>query len=253
VPQVVESVRALVFDAYGTLFDVRAVTDSCAGIAVEPARFVALWRAKQLEYAFLRSLMRRYEDFWSITRAALRYAAAATDTQLSAEQEDGLMESWFRVAPFTDVEPALHALVGHNLLLAILSNGAPDMLTRLVTATRLDGYFRALLSVDSVRVYKPDPAVYVLAERALSLPRDELLFVSSNFGMWPGPTSSACGSVGSTAMARGLTSLAFSPIIHLRAWLICRRWSLIENVHHTSLKYKYYDISYKLFVPAYLS
>ena len=173
--------RALVFDAYGTLFDVRAVADSCAGIAAEPTRFVALWRSKQLEYAFLRSLTRRYEDFWLITRAALRYAAATTDTQLSLEHEDALMESWFRVAPFSDVEPALRALVGRNLPLAILSNGAPDMLARLVTATGLDGYFRALLSVDSVRVYKPDPAVYALAERALSLRRDELLFVSSNF------------------------------------------------------------------------
>src|SRR5262245_4057156 len=173
--------RALVFDAYGTLFDVCAVADSCVGIAVEPASFVALWRAKQLEYAFLRSLMRRYEDFGSITRAALRYAAAATGTPVAAEQEDALMESWFRVAPFPDVEPALRALVGRNRPLAILSNGTPEMLMRLVAATGLDGYFRALLSVDTVRTYKPDPAVYAQAERALGLRRAELLFVSSNF------------------------------------------------------------------------
>ena len=173
--------RALVFDAYGTLFDVRAVADSCTGVAADPAGFVALWRAKQLEYAFLRSLMRRYEDFWSVTRAALRYAAAATHTPLAVEQEEALMESWFHVAPFPDVAPALRALADRSLPLAILSNGAPDMLARLVAATGLDGYFRALLSVDAARVYKPDPAVYVLAERALGLPRAELLFVSSNF------------------------------------------------------------------------
>jgi 2-haloacid dehalogenase len=172
--------RALVFDAYGTLFDVRAVADACAGVAADPAGFVALWRAKQLEYAFLRSLMRRYEDFWLVTRAALRYAAATTRTPLTAQEEEALMESWFYVAPFPDVVAALHALVERNLPLAILSNGAPSMLARLVAATGLDGYFRALLSVDAVRVYKPDPAVYVLAERALGLARAELLFVSSN-------------------------------------------------------------------------
>jgi 2-haloacid dehalogenase len=172
--------RALIFDAYGTLFDVRAVADSCAGVVADPAGFVDVWRAKQLEYAFLRSLMRRYEDFWSVTRAALRYAAAATHTPLATGQEEALMESWFRVAPFPDAEPALRTLVASNLPLAILSNGAPDMLARLVAATALDGYFRALLSVDSVRVYKPDPAVYALAERGLGLPRAELLFVSSN-------------------------------------------------------------------------
>jgi 2-haloacid dehalogenase len=173
--------RALVFDAYGTLFDVRVVAEACTGVAADPAGFVALWRAKQLEYAFLRALMRRYEDFWSVTRAALRYTAAATGTPLAAEQEGTLMESWFRVAPFPDVEPALRALAARNLPLAILSNGAPEMLARLVATTGLDSYVRALLSVDSVRSYKPDPAVYALAERALSQPRAELLFVSSNF------------------------------------------------------------------------
>src|SRR6266496_3321087 len=77
------AMRAIVFDAYGTLFNVAAVSQACAGIAADPTGFVALWRAKQLEYAFLRALMRRYADFWSVTRDALRYAAAATGTALT--------------------------------------------------------------------------------------------------------------------------------------------------------------------------
>jgi 2-haloacid dehalogenase len=174
-------VGALVFDAYGTLFDVRAVGEACAGVATDPAGFVALWRAKQLEYAFLRTLMRRYADFWTVTRDALRYAAAATGMSLTGEQEAALMEAWYSVTPFPDAVPALRELAARGLPLAILSNGAPEMLARLVAATGLEGYFRTLLSVDAVSSYKPDPAVYALAERALDLPREQLLFVSSNY------------------------------------------------------------------------
>src|SRR5919108_6047544 len=103
-------IRALVFDAYGTLFDVAAVSRACAGVAADPSRFVALWRAKQLEYAFLRALMRRYVDFWAVTRDALRYTAAATATALTVEEEAALLDAWYHVAPFPDVEPALRDL-----------------------------------------------------------------------------------------------------------------------------------------------
>jgi 2-haloacid dehalogenase len=174
-------IRALVFDAYGTLFDVAAVSHACAGVAADPSRFVALWRAKQLEYAFLRALMRRYVDFWAVTRDALHYAAAHTGIALTAEQQAALLDAWYHVAPFPDVEPALRDLSARGLRLAILSNGTPEMLARLVAATGLASYFSKLLSVDAVQTYKPDPAVYVLAERELGLRREELLFVSSNF------------------------------------------------------------------------
>ena len=174
------STRAVVFDAYGTLFDVAAVRHACAGVAAEPERFVALWRAKQLEYAFLRSLMGRYADFAQVTAEALEYAAAATATPLEAAQRDALMEAWFAVAPFPDSVPALQALQERGTKLAILSNGTPAMLHRLVAATGLLGVFSHLLSVDSVRRYKPDPAVYALIEPALGLPPAQVMFVSSN-------------------------------------------------------------------------
>src|SRR5262249_348616 len=154
---------------------------ACAGIAADPARFAALWRAKQLEYAFLRALMRRYADFWSVTRDALRYAAAATGTLLEPDQEAALMEAWFHVTPFADAEPALRALTARGLTVAILSNGATAMLERLARTTRLADYFDRLLSVDMVQSYKPDPLVYELIERELGARPEETLFISSNF------------------------------------------------------------------------
>lgn len=173
--------RALVFDAYGTLFDVTTVRYACAAVAADPAQFAALWRAKQLEYAFLRALMQRYADFWSVTRDALRYAAAATETHLEPDQEDALMEAWLHVRAFADAEPALRALAARGLSLAILSNGTPTMLNRLADATGLAGYFSAVLSVEAVQSYKPTPAVYALIERQLGVRPEETLFVSSNF------------------------------------------------------------------------
>jgi len=173
--------RAIVFDAYGTLFNVAALNRACAGIAADPTGFVALWRAKQLEYAFLRALMRRYADFWSVTRDALRYAAAATGTALAPAQETTLLEAWYQVEPFPDVLPALYELKVRGLTLAILSNGAPPMLERLVRETGLVSMFDRLLSVDAVQTYKPEPAVYGLIERELGVAREAVLFVSSNF------------------------------------------------------------------------
>lgn len=173
--------RALVFDAYGTLFNIAAVSQACASIAADPDGFVALWRAKQLEYAFLRALMRRYADFWSVTRDALRYAAAATGTALTPQQEAELLEAWYQVEPFPDVLPVLRELKARGLTLAILSNGAPPMLERLVRETGLAGMFDRLLSVDAVQTYKPEPAVYALIERELGAAREAALFVSSNF------------------------------------------------------------------------
>jgi 2-haloacid dehalogenase len=173
--------RALVFDAYGTLFNVAAVGQACAGITADPSGFVALWRAKQLEYAFLRALMRRYADFWSVTRDALRYAAAATGTALAPAQETALLEAWYQVEPFPDVLPALRELKTRGLALAILSNGAPPMLERLVRETGLAGMFDRLLSVDAVQTYKPEPAVYALIERELGVAHEAVLFLSSNF------------------------------------------------------------------------
>lgn len=174
-------VQAVVFDAYGTLFNVAALSRACAGVAHDPAGFIAIWRAKQLEYAFLRALMQRYAGFWNVTRDALRYAASAANTPLTPDQETTLLDAWYQVEPFPDAVPVLRELRARGLRLAILSNGEPPMLERLVRETDLDGEFDRLLSVDAVQTYKPDPLVYALIERELQVAPAATLFVSSNF------------------------------------------------------------------------
>ncbi len=172
--------RAVVFDAYGTLFDVRALEHACADLVPDAARFVAAWRAKQLEYTFQRALMRRYVGFREVTRSALRYAAATAGAALTVEQQATLMEEWHRLTPFPGAESVLRALAQRGLTLAILSNGEPEMLARLLAAGGLEAYFGRVLSADAVRSFKPDPVVYAIAEQELKLERPEILFVSAN-------------------------------------------------------------------------
>jgi len=168
-------VDALVFDAYGTLYDVHSVVRRCE--TCFPGKGTALsqlWRAKQLEYTWQRSLMQRYAPFSQVTREALAYSCAALGLRL-AEHESALMDEYLRLAPFPEVRPALARLPGKK---AILSNGSPDLLEPLVRNSRL--HFDAVLSVDELRIYKPAPQVYELAVRRLGVPKEKIAFVSSN-------------------------------------------------------------------------
>jgi 2-haloacid dehalogenase len=170
---------ALVFDAYGTLFDVHSVTREAE--VRWPGRGEALsrqWRAKQLEYTWLRSLMGRYEDFAQVTRDALRYACAALALPLDAAAEAPLLEAYRRLELFPDVRETLAALGTRKL--AILSNGSPEMLAAVVRNAGLDGLIPRVLSVDALRVYKPDPRVYGLAVQALGTFAPQTGFVTSN-------------------------------------------------------------------------
>lgn len=171
--------KALVFDAYGTLFDVHSVIRLCDELW--PGRGTALshlWRTKQLEYTWQRSLMRRYEDFDSVTVDGLRYACAALGVSLSDSQVKRLREAYLSLAPFPEVKDALKAL--SRLRLAILSNGAPSMLDPVVANAGLNGVFCAVMSVDPIHIYKPAPDVYQLAVETLGVPKNEIGFVSSN-------------------------------------------------------------------------
>lgn len=170
---------ALVFDAYGTLFDVHSVIALCERFW--PGRGAALsqqWRAKQLEYTWQRSLMRRYQDFSRITEAALRHACATLGLELSHAQETELMQQYLRLELYPDAMPALQSLGGHKL--AILSNGSPDMLDPLIANCGLGPLLDAVLSVAEVGTFKPDPRVYQLASERLNLPLEAIGFVSSN-------------------------------------------------------------------------
>src|SRR5262245_841885 len=156
----VAAIAGYVFDAYGTLFDVHSVIETGREITADPLALSTLWRQKQLEYTWLRSLMGRYEDFWMVTEAALRHAVrrlglAASDADLAR-----LMNAYLTLACFPEVPEALARLAGRPR--AILSNGAPRMLAAAVASSRLDGLVEHMISVDHVKTYKPAPAAYAL-------------------------------------------------------------------------------------------
>jgi 2-haloacid dehalogenase len=170
--------RAFVFDAYGTLFDVHSVVEAARAVTPDPHALSLLWRQKQLEYTWLRSLMGRYQDFWLVTGQALRFALRRLGITAGESQIEALMSAYLTLSPFPEVPAALRALRGRPL--AVLSNGSPRMLESAVRSSGLGAAFDHVLSVDTVGVYKPSPLVYDLAVRALNLPAGEVLFVSSN-------------------------------------------------------------------------
>jgi 2-haloacid dehalogenase len=171
--------HAFLFDAYGTLFDVHSVVEAGRALTDDAAALSALWRQKQLEYTWLRSLMGRYEDFWAVTESALRFAVERLALRATETQIQALMHAYLSLAAFPEVRPALERL-GADAPLGILSNGSPRMLTSVVERSDLGALFRHVLSVDRVRVYKPSPAVYAMGPAAFGVPAGDILFVSSN-------------------------------------------------------------------------
>jgi 2-haloacid dehalogenase len=175
--------KAIFFDAYGTLFDVSGVATACAAVCPRPDAFVEGWRRRQLEYSWLRSLMGRYVDFEQVSADALAATAEAEGVELDEEGRRQLLAAWLRPAAFPDVSDTLVLLSQHPRVanrLGILSNGSPAMLATVLEHAGLSNRFRWVLSVDAVKVYKPSPAVYDLAVQASGSPRERILFVSSN-------------------------------------------------------------------------
>src|SRR5258708_5055955 len=172
--------RAFVFDAYGTLFDVHAAIARHRDAAgPEADRFSEIWRSKQLEYAWLLSAAGHYVDFWTLTERALDYAFArmpSVDRALRAR----LLDAYFKLEAFPDARAALSALKAKGMRTAILSNGNPRMLQGAVDAAQIAGDLDAVLSVDTIRIYKPRQEVYALATDAFKLAPAEVAFVSSN-------------------------------------------------------------------------
>jgi 2-haloacid dehalogenase len=169
--------EGFVFDAYGTLYDVHSVVTRCESCwPGKGAQLSQLWRAKQLEYTWQRSLMQRYVPFSTVTREALAYACEALGLELSVAQMEGLMGEYFNLSAYPDVADSLQKLKGRKQ--AILSNGSPDMLLPLVENSGLK--FDAVISVDELKIFKPAPQVYELAVQKLKIPKDKIGFVSSN-------------------------------------------------------------------------
>jgi len=172
-------IRAVVFDAYGTLFDVHSVATACREVTSDPEALSREWRAKQLEYTWLRSLMGRYEDFWEITRAALRFALRRLKLSATEAQMDRVMSAYLSLGAFPEVRETLQRL-HPRFTTAILSNGSPRMLQAAVEGSSMAPYLHHVLSVDACQTYKPDPVVYALAPKALGLAKESIAFVSSN-------------------------------------------------------------------------
>jgi 2-haloacid dehalogenase len=184
--------KAIAFDAYGTLFDVHSVIQ--AGEAMFPGQGIALsqlWRAKQLEYSWLVSLMGKYEDFWDITERALKYSCKALSLNCNQQQQEELMQGYLHLETYAEVKTSLASMSSRHL--AILSNGAPQMLDSVVRNAGLDNSLSAIISANEARIFKPNPRVYQLACDRFGLMANEIGFVSSNswdvigaktFGFW---------------------------------------------------------------------
>ena len=172
-------IKAIVFDAYGTLYDVQSVADVTDAAYPGYGDYITqVWRLKQLEYSWLSSMMRRYEDFWALTHTSLSYTLTTLGLQADGKLFEDVAEAYNRLKPYPDAGEALGALRGYRL--AILSNGSPGMLTALVKNSGFDQHLEAVISVDPKRAFKPDPLAYGLVEEELKVRPEDVLFVSSN-------------------------------------------------------------------------
>jgi len=173
------TIKAVVFDAYGTLYDIQSV----AAITEEAfpgygGIITQVWRIKQLEYTWLRSLMRRYQDFSAVTRESLAYTLRCLGLKYDQDAFERIMDKYLHLDLYPDALAALAALKDRKL--AILSNGSPDMLDALARNTGLDRVLDAIISVDAKQIFKPSPDVYTLIEASLNVRPAEVLFISSN-------------------------------------------------------------------------
>jgi 2-haloacid dehalogenase len=169
-----------VFDAYGTLFDVHAAIARFRGQAGPDAdRMSEIWRSKQLEYTWTLTLAGHYVDFWTLTERALDYALARVP-QIDKALKPKLLDAYFKLDAFPDARAALHALKAKGHKTGILSNGSPNMLKGAVDAARIGGDLDAVLSVDSLKMFKPRPEVYALVTDFFNCAPGAVTFVSSN-------------------------------------------------------------------------
>lgn len=184
-------IRACVFDAYGTLFDYASAAASCADVLGDrTTAVVALWRDKQLQYMWLRTLQSRHADFQQVTAEALDYTLDSLGIAADGLHAR-LMRAYDNLKPFPEVEGVLRRLKAAGMKTAILSNGTPAMLTSIVAAAGLAELFDAVLSVEEVGVFKTHPRVYQLAVDRLGLPAGAMAFQSSN--AWDAYAASAFG------------------------------------------------------------
>ena len=174
-----KNIKAIIFDAYGTLFDVNSAAEKCKErLGDKWEGFANYWRTTQLEYTWLRSLMKRHKDFWQITEDSLDKSMNFYNIDNSMRSE--LLNLYKVLSPFAEVRDALKKLKQSNYKLAILSNGTPDLLNELVVSNQLKDIFDDIFSVEEVGIFKPDSKVYDLPINKYNIEKNEVLFLSAN-------------------------------------------------------------------------
>ena len=174
-----KNIKAIIFDAYGTLFDVNSAAEICKdkiGDRWEP--FANFWRTTQLEYTWLRSLMRRHKDFWQITEDSLDKSMKAFS--IDPKMKNELLNLYTTLSSYKEVPETLKILKEKKFKLAILSNGTPSLLNQLIKSNNLDNLFDDLFSIEDVKIYKPDPKVYDIPIKKYQIEKNEVAFLSAN-------------------------------------------------------------------------
>ena len=178
--ETLSTVKAIVFDAYGTLFNIASIDKQLEHHFGEKAGPIgAIWRKKQLEYTWLRTLMGKYKDFFELTKDALQYACKNQSATLQSNVMEDLMEHYYKLEVYSDVPEALQIL-GNSHKLAILSNANPELLERATAHNAIKEHLGAIFSVDPLRQFKPVSSVYQLPASHWNLAKDQILFCSSN-------------------------------------------------------------------------
>ena len=174
-----KNIKAIIFDAYGTLFDVNSAAERCKDkIGDKWESFANYWRTTQLEYTWLRSLMKRHKDFWQVTEDSLDKSMKAYEIDSSMKNE--LLDLYKILSPFTEVPEVLKSLKEKNFKLAILSNGTPALLEQLVKSNNLENLFDDIFSIEQVSIYKPASKVYDIPIKKYQISKNEVVFLSSN-------------------------------------------------------------------------
>ena len=173
------NIKAIIFDAYGTLFDVNSAAEKCKNrIGEKWEDFANHWRTTQLEYTWLRSLMNRHKDFWQVTEDSLKKSMEAYKIETSMRND--LLNLYKVLSPFEEVLETLKSLKEKKYKLAILSNGTPELLNELVKTNNLESFFDDIFSIEEVGVYKPDIKVYDIPIKKYGIKKNEVIFLSSN-------------------------------------------------------------------------
>jgi 2-haloacid dehalogenase len=175
----IENIKACVFDAYGTLFDVNSAAAKCKEkLGSKWEGFANAWRTTQLEYTWLRSLMKKHKNFWGITEDSLDHTMETF--KIKKEMRNELLDLYKKLSPYPEVKKCLDGLKSKNIKIAILSNGTPDLLEMLVESNNIKNYFDGIFSIESVGIYKPDSRVYEMPVKKYDCKPENICFMSSN-------------------------------------------------------------------------